>query len=664
MTISNASPESPNPPSRGCSARAVATGLLAAAFMAVAIPYGDMVIMGSKMGVWNTNPGSIFLFFLIVAILNVGLGVIRRSLALDRSELAVVYIMLLIANTLPARGFAGYVPPVATGAFYHASPENNWKEHIHPFLPTWSTVRDPDAVLRFYEGDLENPAIPWDLWIGPLAYWLAFGLALYVVMVSVAVILRKQWVEHERLVFPMMQLPLHMLRGDDQTSGVRPFFRQASMWIGFAIPCVVGNLDALNHYFPHIPAVTPEGQHWGTSIGGLSLFRNNVNLNFAISFTMIGFSYFISRNIAAGLCFFYVLTVIEQGIFDILGLSIEVKAVGIYGHYVGPIVLHQAMGGMIVLVLMGLWNARSHLGAVMRKAFTGTLRIDDSGEMMSYRQAVFGCLAGLLVMGIWLWQAGVPPMVIPVLFFGCFVVFLTITRVVVEGGVAVMTPPMVGPDLVASTMGSRLLGAKGAAGLSTTYTWATDVLILLMTACSNGLKVADLIGARTRRLFWAVMATIAITILLSLWMRLDACYTHGAINLNRFYAFNAALNPYNFMHKAVASPVGPNVDGWIQIGIGGLLMLAFSLAHYRFHWWPFHPLGFPISSTFGSMWFSLFVSLLIKSVVLRYGGPMLYRRTIPFFLGLILGEIVTAGCWLVIDFFTGAQGNVLGSFLH
>ena len=254
-------------------------------------------------------------------------------------------------------------------------------------------------------------------------------------------------------------------------------------------------------------------------------------------------------------------------------------------------------------------------------------------------------------------------MVIPVMFFGCFFVFLTITHLVVEGGVAVMTPPMVGPDLVASTMGSRLLGAKEVACL-TTYTWATDVLILLMTACSNGLKVADLIGARTRRLFWAVMATIAITILLSLWMRLDACYTHGAINLNRFYAFNAALNPYNFMHKAVASPVGPNVDGWIQIGIGGLLMLAFSLAHYRFHWWPFHPLGFPISSTFGSMWFSLFVSLLIKSVVLRYGGPMLYRRTIPFFLGLILGEIVTAGCWLVIDFFTGAQGNVLGSFLH
>ena len=90
---------------RGCSKRAIALGLCAVAFMAIAIPYGDMILKGSQMGVWNTNPGSIFLFFVIAAILNVLLGLAHRSLALDKSELAVVYIMLLVANTLPARGF-------------------------------------------------------------------------------------------------------------------------------------------------------------------------------------------------------------------------------------------------------------------------------------------------------------------------------------------------------------------------------------------------------------------------------------------------------------------------------------------------------------------------------------------------------------------------------
>jgi hypothetical protein len=249
------------------------------------------------------------------------------------------------------------------------------------------------------------------------------------------------------------------------------------------------------------------------------------------------------------------------------------------------------------------------------------------------------------------------------LLFGCFVVFFTITRVVIEGGVAVMFPPIIGPDFAALSAGTRVLGPRGGAGIAMTYVWATDPLVLLMTASSNGLKVADQIGRHRRRLFWGIMATIVVTILLSLWLRLHAGYTYGAINLTQFYAANAANYPYRFMKKVVASPVGPNVDAWVQMGIGASIMLILELLHYKLFWWPLHPLGFPISSAFGGMWFSVFVAFIIKSVVLKYGGPTVYRRFIPFFLGLILGETVPAGFWLIIDYFTGMQGNVLGSFM-
>ncbi len=642
---------------QGCSARAVAVGLIAAAFMAVAIPYGDMVLKGSQMGIWNTNPASIFLFFVIVAILNVIAGTLHRGLALDRSELAVVYIMLLVANTLPARGFSGYLPPVATGAFYYASPENNWKELIHPFLPRWAVIDDEAAVVRFYEGDLDNPTIPWDQWVGPIVYWILFAFALYLVMVSVSVILRKQWVEHERLVYPMMQLPLHMLQEDGSASRLGPFFKQRSVWIGFALPCIIVCLNGLHHYFAQFPSVD-------TVVGQLSLLRGTISVQFYLSFTMIGFSYLISRNVGASLCFFYLLGLVEKGILGILGISIDAGPVGAYGHYAVPIMMYQAMGAMIVLVLMGLWTARHHLLQVARRTLAGAEEVDDAGEMMSCRQAVLGLLFGLLVMGIWLGRAGMPPLAIGLLFCGCFVVFLTITRVVVEGGVAVMFPPMVGPDFAASALGTRFLGPFGGSGMAMTYVWGTDPLVLLMTSCSNGLKLADLIGRRLRRLFWAIVATIVVTIVLSLWMRLDAAYTHGAINLNRYYAENAAQYPYRFLHDVVTSPVGPHVDGLVQMAGGGVTMLLLGLAHYRWVWWPFHPLGFPISSAFGQMWFSVLIAMLVKSTVLKYGGALLYRRTTPFFLGLILGEIVTAGFWLIIDFCTGTQGNILGSFLN
>ena len=47
---------------------------------------------------------------------------------------------------------------------------------------------------------------------------------------------------------------------------------------------------------------------------------------------------------------------------------------------------------------------------------------------------------------------------------------------------------------------------------------------------------------------------------------------------------------------------------------------------------------------------------LIKSV-LRFGGAALYKRSQAFFLGLIAGQVLCNGIWLVIDYFTGKVGN-------
>jgi len=644
-------------PYRGCSLRAILLGLALSAFMGLAIPWGDMIIKGSQMGVWNTNPGALFLFFVLTALVNLGLGLLRRSWALDRSELAVVYILLLVANTLPARGFAALVPPIATGAYYYASPENDWKTRLLPHLPGWATVQDERAIWQYYEGIDRGAAIPWAAWAWPLAAWMLFGLALYLVMVCVAVVLRRQWVERERLVYPMMQLPLHLLQDDAQRSPLKPFLRQPAMWVGFALPFLFVNINALHAYFPYFPTLS-------TSFGGMLLFRDSLWVNFDLSFTILGFSYLISRNIAAGLCFFYLLNVLEQGVFRMVGIRIDPGPVGAFGYYGQAIVIYQAMGAMVVLVLLGLWNARQHLRQVWRKALTGDPAVDDSGEILSYRQALVGGTAGLLVMGLWLWQAGLPLLVVPLLLLACFVVFLTITRVVVEGGVAVMFPPITGPDFTAAAVGTSLLGPRGGAALATTYVWGTDVLILLMAACSNGLKLAEQVVRHRRRLFWAIMATTALTIAVALWIRLETGYRHGAINLNWFYADNCAQYPYRFMDIVASSPGGPHWDGLLQAGIGAAIMAGLEFLHYKFPWWPFHPLGFPISSAFGPMWFSVFVAFLLKSTVLKYGGPTLYRRTLPFFLGLILGEIVPAGLWLIVDFYTGMSGNILGSFLN
>jgi hypothetical protein len=56
----------------------------------------------------------------------------------------------------------------------------------------------------------------------------------------------------------------------------------------------------------------------------------------------------------------------------------------------------------------------------------------------------------------------------------------------------------------------------------------------------------------------------------------------------------------------------------------------------RFVGFPLHPVGRPWASPLPTyrVWFSVFIAWLLKAMILRYGGPRLYLRLRPFFLGL------------------------------
>ena len=75
--------------------------------------------------------------------------------------------------------------------------------------------------------------------------------------------------------------------------------------------------------------------------------------------------------------------------------------------------------------------------------------------------------------------------------------------------------------------------------------------------------------------------------------------------------------------------------------------------------WPLNPLGFSIAANWntGHIFCSALLAWFLKLVILRYGGVRLYCSLRPFFLGLILGEIVAAGLFLVIDYITGHTGS-------
>ena len=651
---------------RGVSLRAVLSGAALALFIGVSLPYTNMIIKGGLLAHNHNLPAALFVFFLFVGLAHTCTAVIKRSWAFSRGELATVYIMALIATVIPTIGISEYLLPIIAGFSYYATTENAWSDTFHSFLPSWAVPQDETAVRYFYEGLPAGLPMPWSVWAEPLFWWVVFILAVYWTSACAMVIVRRQWMEREKLLYPLVQVPLDMIRDEPgRESLLKPFFANPVMWIGFAVPFLLGSYHSLQEYFPLLPMMASGGQ--GPLTTSYPVFRGTTSIVVMLNFGLIGFAYLLSRDIALGVWFFCLLAVVQRGTFNIFGIA-STEILSRFANSSGPYLAHQAMGAMTVLVLSGLWMARDHLRNVFRKAFGRDDSIDDSDEVLSYRTAVFGMFGGLAVVSMWMWQAGLPLWLVPVFLFAVFVVFVALTRAVAEGGVAVIRTPLTPADFVISGFGTEAVGGLGIAALGLTYVWAANIRVLFMPAFANALRLAQEIGHGRQRLKWAIALAVLLALAGSLWSVLVLSYQHGGVNLHGFWFIGVPRLAGDYMAQALANPTPPNWGGWLFTAIGGLIQTLLVVARARLIWWPLHPLGFAISTFFimTYVWFSVLIAWAIKSVVLKYGGPTLYRATRPFFLGLILGQISVSGFWLVVDHFTGMEGNqpIGGSFVY
>jgi len=686
---------------RGISLRGFCIGAVLSTFLAIGAPYVRMAMRASVMAFDMNTPGAIFLFLVLVGLLNVLFKVAARSrrlalglavaatgaflafywplgdldalspglvvnaflvaaalvnvpvvwrglsLALNRAELVLVYIMLLVVSALCTMGMSQQLLPALTAFFYYASPENSWAEKLLPVFPRHSLlVDDGNENQAFFEGTGSPPDIPYGAWVEPLLWWAVFLLSLYVVMVCIAVILRRQWMERERLAYPVTQVGIALITGEEEDKLVNGLFRQRLLWVGAAIPLVFGSFKALHQYFPAVP--TSE-LHWGVKFMGHGL---DLDLRFA----MVGFSYFINTQVATGLWIFHLLSKVEHRLLFLTGMQPEQNFV--YSVRDHSLLAYQGGGALLCMVLVGLWTGREHLRNVFAKAFGRAPDVDDSDEIMSYRQAVAGLLGGTAVMVGWLWLMGTPLWVAGVFVGVALLLFVGVTRVVAEAGVPAVRSPLIAPDLVVQGLGSQLVGASGVFSLSMAYVWCADIRIFVMAVVANGLKLVEEMDQRSKRcIFWGIALALVIGAVGSCWMVLRLVYEHGGINLDPWRFKDGPKWIYEMAVRTM-EPTSVYWTGWGFFAAGAAVMFLLSWARQHILWWPLHPLGFPIGSNLlmNKIWFSVFIAWTIKSLMLRYAGPATYRRTQAFFLGLIMGEALCNGLWAAIDYFTGQVG--------
>jgi len=632
------------------SPRSILIGLAAIVVVCLVVSWAELVTGQIMIGFLQLPPVALAGLFALVLV-NKGLRAVSPRLSLHARELAVVYCMMIIASMVSSRGLMEDLLPTLVGVNYYANPGNRWQElffgHIRPWMVPWDTSGDIGQfpASAFYEGLRAGEQLPWGLWLRPLALWLILVGAVYAAFLCLATVLRRQWSDNEKLAFPLVQLPLEMLR---EQRG-RSFFSNPLTWIGFAIPALIFAVNGLHNWDPSLPAINVD-----ISINGFFRERPWSDVSFFHAYVSpgaVGFFYLLPLELLLSFWFFHVVAKVQDVVVSALAFPPIRSPHGSGNGYMD----YQTAGAYFMLVVYLGLAALPHLKAVLRRAVT---RRGPSGEdeMIPYRWAAWGMVLALAVAIIWLHSSGMAiGFAVFSLLVYVFVEAVVMARGCAEGGLPMtegcFTPLDVSSLVIApSALGPRTL--TSVAMFDAMFT--RDLRGLVLTGFLDGQKLGDEVGLGRRRLAYvfviALLFAIPVAIVIQLWLP----YQIGAISM---YSFSYRGNCIQFFRENAAFLQGETrymPGALVSFIAGGAVTALLAGMRVRYVGWPFHPLGYALSTSWTTMvfWFPMFVAWVIKWSVVHYGGMRLYARIRPLFLGMIFGEFTSAVFWTLIAMFT------------
>lgn len=614
----------------------------------------------------------------IVAILAAGIvwliSRFRSNVRLNPRPILFLYCCLLIAGPIAGIGLVERFLPLTVFLPYRASESNHMLEYV-PRVPDWLTPMSseeiqsyvgnpdpevPEVVRQFFEGGADS--VPWSAWAVPLGAWGAFFLAIFFGMFCIASILRRQWVDREKLVFPLADVPVRFCglvgakgpTASDGTTG-KPLFRAPVFWVGFGFAAFVSAVFLLNDFYGFMP-----GFSRAISFTGGATKRPWVALNydpaftFRIVFTVIGLAFLIKQEISFSLWFsFFVIKVIQLGI----------SAMG-YTMPGFPSLGSQSVGGYFALALFCLWLGRRHFSDVIRKALGRAPEIDDSGEALSYRAAVVGALAAFGFMAFFLRMAGMSFAAIAMILVFIFTLVVTHDRIRAESGMPIAwAGPFAGisyTGFLFALVGVGLFTKTDMIMFATLGFLTIGYLPLLGATQLEAVRIAGSAGMSRRGMGVILHVGCAVAMIASFAVCLKVFYTYG---LNQVGDYEMNLwHQIQSIHYAVRDADQLPRTGTITwCGVGALITGLLIVLRFVFLRFPIHPVGYVMLLTYGGKWMlgSVFIAWLVKAMVLRYGGITLFRKLVPFFIGLVLGEISVVGLWYIMIHFMEVAPNAL-----
>ncbi len=663
--------ELPNELRPAVNLRSFCVGLLGVIFICAFTPFNDYVLNNSVL-IGGSLPVAMVLFlFLFALFINGPLSRFAPRAALQTNEMTVVLVMMLVACVMPGKGLMAFWPstvaipwkwgsesPVENEAVFKALNLPDWlwpKFTSNKFLD-----RTNDDVINFFYGRVP-PGSPngtyvqmLRAWVGPTISWGIFIFAMFFSLIGMSFILRKQWVENERITFPLALVQMSLVDAPRPRMYFNETFSATTFWVGFALVLALRALQASRQFFPKtIPTIT-------------------LGYNFTTIFTSPPFSYieYIQWQdffpLLAAVMFFASTRITFSLWFFILLKEFYCMGVGMSGGvFAGGDRRDMNLGSLLAFALMILWTGRHHYTKVARLMFSPSRRGEETGRFIQDRTAGWLMIVGATVAIGWLYMLGMSWPGAIFLVAGLQLIWLVMANVTAHSGLLVAYtysgPREWALDIYTNkAFPWHLKNQFWVQTFGGMWAYSSDQLAVYTT---HGLKAATEQAPRAgRKLFIAIAASLLIGYLVSETSTL-LCYYH--YNDTQDKSHTAPINKEvtdgqpkwtmgfssTFVKQGVPKPPHKNGlrdTGWVAGGFVGTAALAF--CNLRYTWWPLHPIGLLMVHSYAMrrVWFSIFIGWLAKVLVVRFGGASTFKKARPFFTGIILGEVTAAGLFALL----------------
>jgi len=601
---------------------------------------------GGNIYALSTPPvPAIFCMLLLLALVPLTARLLKQ--ALSKQELILIFMFLVLTIPQTTYGVVELLIPWMTTHIYFATPQNNL-DLVTAELPNWYYPHDSELIRQMFEGS-DDGSVPWRAWLYPLGMWTVVMSLVFFTGLCLVNMFRAQWVEKERLRFPLLLIPISLVEKETPGSHTA-FFRNPLVWAAIGIVFIHHGLNVAHAFNPSVQALTDFYR-----IGGIFTEAPWTNFNHVRLFyrpQVLGLAYFVSPDLLFCTWFSFLMQPVVETAADIFGLRQDPGF---------PFSYEQGSGAYLALIFVLFWIGRQHIAQIVRKALSGDPTIDDSSERMPYRWSFFGAIGGFAALIIWSHMSHFSP-TFSIPYIGLLLGFgLVYSRVRAEGGVPAM---WAFPFNQHKMMMFYLLGTRS-------LIKGTDVSDLVMLSSFSWMgrgyymsqmgyqieneALADRYEIKSRWFAALTMFAFVFGCLVAYYVTLRDNYRFGAVTLAGGTTSGGsnianARTQWEDIARAIISPGAPDVNRSIAIATGAFIAVA--MVALRFYWLqsPFHPLGYAISLNYGyALWSNFLLAWAIKLVLHRLGGARLYRQLMPFFMGLVVGDLLAGGIsWLVL----------------